>query len=472
MDEDKTRRTFLIGGVSAGAIALAGCASEDGDDANGDDTNGDDQNGNGETENGADDEVPSYEVWALDQGTDTIYLYEPDSDGYGEHGDDVDATDLFAHAETIDLNEVLDDEGPIIPHMIDFTSDYEYAAIACTAGARTLVFRTDDHELVGEIETGPRSHFAGFSPDDAYVHVDVMGDPDEEYGWITRVETDLENEEFEEVDRIDFSDSDIVDDDVWPARPICHQYDPSGRSFHTLGPGHGDAGLVIVDHDDFSVERAYPGEEVPTNCGTMPHPSEEKFYLTAGRPSNPEEDDEGVGEYYVYDTADDEILVDGESTEGVDAHGFWFTPDGEELWVLNRESNDGVVVDPDTDEVEGGIDAFGPAQSDDPEESDAPDIMWATPDGRYVLVTLRGPAPLSGDPHAATGVTPGFSVLDTESKEIVDVVEPDPIDEYDDEDIQAVRDEEDDAPPIPDFHGIGVRPTGDFDTEIDTSPPY
>ena len=463
MGKDKTRRTFLIGGVSAGAIALAGCASEDGDDADGDDQTGDD-----ETENGADDEVPSYEVWALDQGTDTIYLYEPDPDGYGEHGDDVDATDLFAHVETIDLNEVLDDEGPIVPHMIDFSSDYEYAAIACTAGARTLVFRTEDHELVDEIETGDASHFAGFSPDDDYLHVDAIGEES-----IVRVEADLADEEFEIVDEIDLrEDETVLDAGIESGAPVCHQYAHDGRSLHTIGPAYGDGALVIVDHDEFTVDRAYANDELPTNCGTVPHPTDEKFYLTAGAPSDPDADEDGVGDFYVYDTDANEVLVDGESTEGIDAHGFWFTPDGEELWVLNRETNDGVVLDPETDDVEEEIDAFGPAQSDDPEESDAPDIMWATPDGRYVVVTLRGPAPLSGDPHAATGVTPGFSVLDTETKEIVDVVEPDPIDDYDDEEIQAARDEADDAPAIPDFHGIGVRPIDDVDAEIDTSPPY
>ncbi len=450
MQSDQTRRTFLMGSAATGTLALAGCLGGD------DDTEA--ENGDEDTE---EDAVDEYELWALDQGTDTIYLYEPDGDGF-EHTNEIDLNGL----ETPD-GDALPDEG-IVPHMIDYSSDYEYAAIACTAGARTLVFRTDDHELVADIDTGAGSHMAAFSPDDDYIHVDAIGEEA-----IVRVEADLDAEEFEVVDEINVREDDtITEAGIDSGAPICHQFTHDGRSIHTLGPGYGDGAVVIVDHDDFSVDRAYSGDEIQANCGTMPHPTEEKFYLTGGLPTPTDEDgepiegEEGVGEYYVYDTDEGELVVDGESTEGIDAHGFWFTPDGEELWILNRETNDGVVLDPETDEVIEEIDAYGPAQSDDVNERDAPDILWASPDGEYMFATLRGPAPLSGDPHAATGVTPGVSVLDTESREIETVIEPDPIDDYSEEDI------EDDDVPTPDFHGIGVRPIGEYDTEISTSPPF
>ncbi|ARS88574.1 YncE family protein [Natrarchaeobaculum aegyptiacum] len=454
MQTDPTRRTFLAGGVTAGAIAIAGCAGGE-EDPDPDPGTDDQDDGTDDVDDDPDETEPEpsqYEIWALDQGRDNVHIYEP---GEGD--------DEFEHLAEIDVNELdgVPDEG-VTPHMIDYSSDYEYAAIACTGGARTLVFRTEDYELVGNIETGPGSHMAAFSPDDEYIHVDVIGD-----GKIVRLDADLENEEFEEVDYIEvLADETVVEAGIESGSPICHQYDSQGRSLHTLGPSYHDGALVIVDHDEFTVDRAYSGDELPTNCGTMPHPTEDKFYLTAGLPSDPDEGEEGVGDYYVYDTAADEVLVDGESTEGIDAHGFWFTPDGEELWVLNRETNDGVIVDPETDEVVAEIDAYGPDQSDDPDERDAPDIMWTSPDGEYMFVTLRGPDPQSGDPHAATGVTPGFSVLSVEDREIVDVVEPDPIDDYSEADI------DDEDTHIPDFHGIGVVPRGDFDSEIPNSPPF
>lgn len=416
MTKRTTRRKFIASGAAASAIAVAGCGQ-----------------GQEEEPEPTEEETfeAGYEIWAADQGTDTVYIYEP-GDESGEEYELLDEIDTGA-------------EDGFVPHMVDYSTDYEYVAIACTAGARTLVYRTEDRELVANLETGAGSHFAGFSPDDEFIHVDVIGESE-----IVRVDADLDDEEFEIADRI------VVDEEIeglteQEGAPICHSYDKDGRSIHTLGPSHHNAGLLIVDHGSFEVDVAFDGEEVPTNCGTIPHPTENKFYLTAGLPTptdddgQPIEDDEGVGSYYVLDADTDEILVDGESTRGVDAHGFWFTPDAEEVWVLNRETNDGVVVDPDTDEVIDEIDAFGPEVSENPDERDSPDILWGSPDGEYMFVTLRGPTPQSGDPHAATGVNPGFAVLDMETKEIIATVEPDGANEDSD------------------FHGVGVRPTEEFD---------
>lgn len=427
-----TRRRFIQTGGVASVVALAGCPGEEPDDEETptpDPTPTPDEDT--PTPTPEPEPEPTYEIWAADQGTHTIYIYQPT----GEAAE-------FELVDTIDTAE----EGGEVPHMVSYSSDYEYAAIACTAGARTLIYRTDDRELVANLETGPGSHFAGFTPDDDAVIVDVIGASE-----IVRVDVNLAEESFEIDSSIEISDEiDGLTEDE--GAPICHSYDHQGRSIHTLGPSYHNAGVVIVDHDEFVVETAFSGEELPTNCGTMPHPTENKFYLTAGLPSDPEEDVDGVGDYYVFDTDSDEVITH-DDTGGVDAHGFWFTPDGTELWVLNRETNDGVVIDPETDEVIEDIPAFGPDDGEESDSRDAPDIMWASPEGDYMFVTLRGPNPVSGDPHAATGVNPGFAILDIETKEILDVVQPDPEDEDSD------------------FHGIGVRPLEPFPEAI-TSPPF
>ncbi|WP_331233651.1 YncE family protein [Natronorarus salvus] len=440
MSRHTTRRRFLHGGVAVGGIALAGCVGgEPGPDAvasAGEEADDEDDGDHEDDEREADDEGSDaeYEVWAFDQGTDTGYIYGPDGEDSFELLDEIDVAGL---AET--------ESGGNVPHMVDFSSDYEYAAVACTAGAATLVFRTEDRELVGACPTGPGTHFAGFTPDDEYIQVDVIGE-----GSIKRIDADLENEEFSIVDEIHVVEAgpvaDRIDefdlDDEGELRPICHDYS-NGTSYHTLGPGIDNAGVVIVDYDSFEVVEAFAPGEVRANCGTMAHPSENKLYLTAGAPSN-HEPTGGVGEWYVIDTEEhrpidpetDEV-VEGEYSHedvsrdsgGYDAHGFWFTADESEFWILNRETDDGLVIDPGTDEVIEEVPDYGPA----------PDIMWGSPDGRYKFVTLRGPNPLSGDPHAATGETPGFSVIDVESRAISEVVQPD------------------DGNPDSDFHGIGVR---------------
>ncbi len=419
MERETTRRKFLSGSTAAGVVAVAGCLGES-DDGSGDD--------------GERPEDGSYEIWALDQGTDVNYIYEPRGD------------DEFEQVDSFDISEDVGESG-LVPHMLHFSPDGEYVAIACTAGARTLVYDTDERELVSELDTGAGTHFAGFTPDGESILVDVIGE-----GKIKRIDADLEAEEFEVTGEIDVLESDVIrqrvdefepqedDGEEWLS-PICHWH-ANGHSFHSLGPAVDNGGVVKVDYEEFEIVDAISLEETRTNCGTLTSPDEDKLFVTAGAPSN--HDTGGVGEWYVYDTdtlapydPDTEELIEGEYTyedvardsEGYDAHGFWFTDGGEELWVLNRETNDGLVVDAESHEVIDEIEDFGPS----------PDIMWGSPDDEYLFVTLRGPNPLSGDAHAAEGETPGFSVMSVEGREQVDVIQPD-------------GDNEDS-----DLHGIGVR---------------
>lgn len=218
--------------------------------------------------------------------------------------------------------------------------------------------------------------------------------------------------------------------------PTCHYFTGTGYTYHTLGPGYHDGGLAIVDQEDFTLVEAYTVEEVAANCGVFPHPTEDVVYLTAGLPSDPETGEAGIGEYFVIDANTHEVLYN-DTTRGVDAHGVWITSDGAELWITNRETNDGVIVDTDSHEIAETIDRLtGTA----PGKSDAPDILAASPDGEYMFATARGPHPVTADPQAATGVTPGVFVLDVESREHVDTIRPDP--------------DNDES----DFHGIGIRP--------------
>jgi hypothetical protein len=41
----------------------------------------------------------------------------------------------------------------------------------------------------------------------------------------------------------------------------------------------------------------------------------------------------------------------------------------------------------------------------------APDLVDRDPTGNRLFVSLRGPMPLSGDPHNATGSTPGLGIV-------------------------------------------------------------
>ncbi|MEM4782304.1 MAG: hypothetical protein QXG03_12205, partial [Halalkalicoccus sp.] len=149
---------------------------------------------------GSDDRDATYEVWAFDQGLDTGHIYVPDGDGSFEEIDRIDFHELddvtpggdHAHDDEEEDHDGEDEADAVVPHMVHFSSDYEYAAVACVAAGQSLIFRAEDRELVSAIDTGVSTHFAGFMPDDSAIQVDVI-----EEGAIKRIDADLENEEFE-----------------------------------------------------------------------------------------------------------------------------------------------------------------------------------------------------------------------------------------------------------------------------------
>ena len=99
-------------------------------------------------------------------------------------------------------------------------------------------------------------------------------------------------------------------------------------------------------------------------------------------------------------------VVLSDTSEGADAHGATLTKHQRYLWVADRGRNFLWVIDTRTDEVVNEIPLAGPV-SDDP----TPDLLVTSPNGSHVFMSLRGPNPLSADPHVSTGSTPGIGVI-------------------------------------------------------------
>jgi hypothetical protein len=112
------------------------------------------------------------------------------------------------------------------------------------------------------------------------------------------------------------------------------------------------------------------------------------------------------------------------------------------VWVFDREQNVAEVFNTRTGANISTIDLNkgGPAGL-------APDLAGRSPSGSHIFVSLRGPNPLSGDPHLSTGSTPGLGVIQVtkngKNGKLKSVI---PI-----HNIDADRVERADA------HGIGVR---------------
>jgi len=99
-------------------------------------------------------------------------------------------------------------------------------------------------------------------------------------------------------------------------------------------------------------------------------------------------------------------LVFSDSSDDADAHGAALTRHHRYLWVADRGRNFLWVVDTETDLVVDTIDLVGDVSSDP-----TPDLLALSPNGSHAFMSLRGPNPLTADPHVSTGSTPGVGIL-------------------------------------------------------------
>lgn len=380
-----------------------------------------------------------HEVWALDQGTDLIHVLD-------ERGDEIAVIDVTP--------EALDGQGfahvppgdDTVPHMIDFDSEHRFAFVAATAGQATIIIDTGTKEVVEVLATGAGSHMAAVTPDDTAVWVAAIGTAE-----LVEIELDLDGPSFEIGETLDVEellapveaanptwrpgDPDFDEEEFryTSYSPVCHQYTPdSAEAWVTLGPSWRDGGLFVLDLDRLEVTAAWNPAEVKANCGIAVSPDGE--HAVANWSGRVEAGQDSDGEWYVFDTASKQLLLT-ESARGLDAHGVRFTPDGKRLWAVNRNSDEGLIINART---------FGVVRVIE-DVAATPDILDFSPDGRLVYISQRGPGPISGAPHAATGEQPGVAVVHAASGRTLRVYEP-----------EVVIGEDDEV--LNDIHGLGVRP--------------
>ncbi len=371
-----------------------------------------------------------YEIWALDQGAglSRVHIYNSSL----EETDVIDFYNLFASGE---LGEQV-----TMPHMIEFNSTYEYAAVASPASGNVAIIRAADRKVIEVICTGAGAHMASFTPDDKSIWVANIGTVT-----FTEITADLTTETFALGRELD-----LTEDDEWKgifkdvegggggavgmnvSAPVCHAYTQDGAfAYLTLGPGAG--GLVVVDilSGEPKIVKAFSRDEVKANCGLALSRDGSKMYANWGDPGDAENPPAQSGAWYVFNTSDHTLIKSSSETRGIDAHGARTSPRGPWLWQVNRGSDNGIVINTEADIIVHNLDNVG----------SSPDILDFSPDGKYAFISLRGPNPISGAAHVATGETPGFSVINTSNRRKIAVIQPAPM-----EDREAS-----------DFHGIKVR---------------
>ena len=345
-----------------------------------------------------------YEIWALDQGTSQVHIFNSS----------------LQEVAKIDMAA----QGVRVPHMIDFTPDGAYAFIASTASGDVTVIRTSDRSVADIIKTGPGTHMARVKPDGSAIIVAVIGDAKvPRDGKLVEITWDKAAGRYTQGRSLVVAEDPVFKADEAKFKdvsPICHDFSADGRyAYVTLGPMIHDGGLVILDADSFKLTQVFGPQELRVNCGTARTPDGKHMILNGG--------DRDVGIWYVLEIGTNKV-VKQESSRGDDAHGVWITSDGREIWMVNRVSSNGIVINTKTFDVVAELKDLGPT----------PDIVTMSPDGQFAFITTRGPNPVSA-PHVAKGTTPGFAVVSIKDRKLMRIVQP------------AQGNDKSD------FHGIGVR---------------
>ena len=362
-----------------------------------------------------------HEVWAVDQsntnGTQSggaLYVYD------GRRLTRAERIDLGAATEELCLEQT--GSAPVRPHMLLFNPRHSHAMLSFVASGHVVFFDARERTPVACIDVGAQAHAAVPSPDGSYVIV-----ANQNGKLVQRIATDYRDETFalEPEATLDLaagttpSGAPRQDPALRPDNaPICPIVDSSSRlAFVTLRGG----GLFVLDSraTPMRIVAEYDRATIHGNgCGGLQtaqdvrelgrrHRGEHgRVRRLRVRPRRVPQRLRPPGLHPV--RAEPAGAEAGRQPGRPHARGLARRrAGGDHLWVADRAGNRVVEHRHATDRVAGEFSLPGPL-SDDP----SPDLLDTSPSGDRVYVSLRGNLPLSGDPHASTGSTPGVGVIE------------------------------------------------------------
>ena len=371
----------------------------------------------------------TYEVWAIDQSNSagvsfggTLYVW----DGHDLENEE----EAFnAPAEKIDLAGAAaalcfaqTGVNPVRPHMLAINRSQTHAIISFVATGHVLFMDAASRTPVACFRMSPgaggvrQAHMSSPSPDDSYVTV-----ANQNGKLFERILTNYATSTFVHDTAATLNLATCITPNGQPCEdpglrpdnaPICPIPESTSRLvFVTLRGG----GLFVVDGrtTPMQIVGEYDTSQVHGN-GCLGAEVPGKMYIDSGggTAANLHQAD-----LYAFPTTGYSPLnppntpelsvVFSDDEEGADAHGAALTKHGNYLWVADRGRNFLWVVDTAIDALlldriplEGDV-------SDDP----TPDLVASSPNGSHMFLSLRGPMPLTADPHVSTGTTPGVGIV-------------------------------------------------------------
>ncbi len=368
-----------------------------------------------------------YEVWAIDQSNSpgltyggTIHIWNGhDLENLERaHAPGVERLDLGGAAAALCLAQT--GANPVRPHMIAVNASQTHAIVSFVASGHVLFIDAATRTPVACVRTsagagGARQvHFAIPSPDETYLSV-----ANQNGKLFERINTNYATNTFALDGTAGINLRTCTTPNGLPCEyslrpdnaPICPIVDSTSRyTFVTLRGG----GLFVVDsqatpmqivaeydntvvHGNGCLGAEVPGKMyVDSGGGTAGNLFEADLYafpLGGFSPANPP-------------NVPAPTVVFSEDVTDADAHGAALTKHQDYLWIADRGRNFLWVVDTATDQIVNRIPLSGDLSADP-----TPDLIAMSPNGSHAFMSLRGPNPLTADPHVSTGTTPGVGVL-------------------------------------------------------------
>jgi hypothetical protein len=371
-----------------------------------------------------------FEVWLVDQSNSAgvahggaIYVYHGD-DLMGEDAARAPSTKIDLGGATTGLCMASTGANPVRPHMIFFNSTGSHAVLAFVASGHVVFFDAATRTPVACLRSSPgaggarQAHAAVPTRDDSAVLV-----ANQNGKLLERINTNYATNSFvldaaATLNLATCTTPNGVACQLAGVRPdnapICAFIaSDNGPAFVTLrGGGH-----FVVDHttSPMAIVGEYTIDAIkPNGCGAVE--AKQHVFLNAGGGTA-----DNLHQFTVYrlpmtgyaasnppNTPIAEELFNDDAPDR-DAHGPVATKGERYVWMFDRDGNVAEVFDGSSGARVNTVDLVS-ADSADP----TPDLAVIAPSGNRMFVSLRGPLPLSGDPHASTGSTPGLAVLNVQ----------------------------------------------------------
>lgn len=356
---------------------------------------------------GGSDTASAYEVWLTDQ-SDTakesggfLYIYD---------GAALAANPAAAKpAVTIDLSGEINTfceaatKKPVRrPHMLFFNKDQDHAILSFLSG-HVLFMDAKTRKPEACLSMGKNVHAAWPTPNQKMaIAANIIEKK------FVRIWTDYAAHAFSFDPEKDVVNLALLEGGERPdTSPICPITESSSRyAFVTLRGG----GLLVFDVTTtlMSLVVTLNNNEIhPAGCGGIQ--VDETMYVNSGGgwPVAPLSYDVYALDLSKLPKSVSVKLVSQRDDQFADSHGMAAV--GRYVWSADRAGNNIEIIDTLSNLSVGSIDLVTDGNKDP-----APDLLDNAPDGQYMFVSLRGPAPLTGNDkmaHNAKGTIPGVGVI-------------------------------------------------------------